>query len=162
MYSECLSQWLTLSKHCFNLVFQSISPVWQEDRGEMGRGKQRDWDDRSPKTALSCASSHKSYMPLRHGAILYSNDQHRPLYSLTPSPMIPLFKGFTALKAPMHAESTVYFSIYLFLYRVLDTILLKRVFVRLMYCSVFFANVTNMTWWDDNGPMLFQRDVDII
>ncbi len=64
----------------------------------------------------------------------------------TLSPMIPFFKGFIALKAPMHAGSTVYFCIcmcrvynrYFNEPQALDTLFLNTTFVRLMYCAGFY------------------------
>lgn len=145
---ECLSQWLTFSKHCFNLAFQSISPVWQEDseKEKGGREENRGTEMTDRPRLHSAVPALINHTCLSDTAPSYTLMISTGLFiHSTPSPMIPLFKGFSALKAPMQAGSVVYFSIFMcWVYRkyfhepqALDTLLVKRVFVRLMYCSSF-------------------------
>lgn len=87
----CLSDWPAINS-VLTPCFSSALLYSGKTARKKERRKTADRDDRSPRTALSCASSHKSYMPLRHGAILYSNDQHVLFIRSSLSPMIPLFK----------------------------------------------------------------------
>lgn len=114
--SKCLSQWLTLPKHCFNLTFQSICPVWEED-SEKEQGGERREENRG--TEMTDSPRLHSAVPalINHTCLSDTAPSYTLMISAglfihsTPSPMIPLFKGFAALKAPLHAGGTVYFSI---------------------------------------------------